>query len=371
MLLCRSAEQNGISYHCDTLVGLDPHRFVRVRSVAGMRHHLVAHGQSVDGIFALSDIEYIVAAYLCRSLRVAVPILMGVFHPRQWESTLDGQTGAHRARVFRRLLRNMPARNIIASSRETIQRCRKLQPQLGSGVHLLLGPLREYPQPEPKRGAGTLKVCTVGRYVDFKVATILAMAGVVAALRRDGVDIEYHVFGEGPSLAALTAGVTMLNVEGCIQIHRPIPTEEFAMVVSRHDLFFGMGGAVVQAAMLGVPAMIAIQGETRPVTYGWFSDYDHSENPMFGDPHEGVKRIDVATLVRRWLAMSLANRGELGERCRRATSVYGGRAAADKILEIAAAAAPNPSEPVTAGDLIRMRLESYWIRWTRRKGFHT
>lgn len=370
-LLCRSQEQNGISYHCDTLVGLDPARFVRLRSVAGARRHLAEQGARVRAIFALSDIEYIVADYLCRSLGLKIPILLGVFHPRQWESTLDGQTGAHRARVFRQLLRGMPAGNVLASSRETIQRCERLQPQLRGGMHLLLGPLREYPRPERKRPTGTMKIGTVGRLVDFKVCTILALAEVVAGLRRSGVALEYHIYGEGPSREDLVAGIAALNVEGCLQLHEPFPTAEFAQVVASHDVFFGMGGAVVQAAMLGVPALIAIQGERRPVSYGWFCDFDHRDNPMFGDPHPGVEPQGLDALLHAWLNVPDAERESLGERCRQATQVFGGRAAAETILAIADAAQPNPSSGVTIWDLIVMRVESYWIRWTQRKGFHT
>lgn len=115
-----------------------------------------------------------------------------------------------------------------------------------------------------------LKICSVGRLVDFKTYNVW-MLDVVKELNEDGYEITYDIYGDGEIKNSLQKkidqqGLTTVNLKGILSYN------SFRKTVKEYDLFVGSGTAIIEAAAIGVPSIIGIERITKPLTYGYLKD---------------------------------------------------------------------------------------------------
>ncbi|MGE4170311.1 MAG: hypothetical protein AB7F28_06295 [Candidatus Margulisiibacteriota bacterium] len=359
----RSQELNGIHEIRRSLPELDP-RFVVAETTRDLIQLLRSKPSAITHLFCLSSTDALIGIWVLQRLKKNIPVLMGVYHPQQWEVMLNQHYSKTRASIFQNILAHTPASAIVYNSQTAYASCMQRYPIPGNPLFSFGASRFNGANQALKRPSKTaLSVITVGRYVDFKLYSILHMMTVIDQLNTEGLESHYHIHGEGPSKPTLENAIAKLRYPERIHLHNALPPAEFAKTVANHDLFFGMGFALCHAAMMGLPALIAIQSEEGPKTYGFFSAFDHEKTPMFGDPTEGALPLDLETEVRRFCALSDDKKINLGLACKAASTPYLGSTVAKKLADICAKVPLVQYPVISMLDILKIRLESYWSRF--------
>jgi glycosyltransferase involved in cell wall biosynthesis len=120
------------------------------------------------------------------------------------------------------------------------------------------------PRTEPADD-GVLRVLCVGRLVADKGQSLLVEA--VARLRRDGVPVEAHLVGDGPSRPRIEQAVQRLGVQDAVHLHGSVGQDRIRELYAAADVFclptFAEGVPVVlmEAMAMEVPVITtAVQG---------------------------------------------------------------------------------------------------------------
>ncbi len=370
VILCRAREMNGISYLSRMFSKTDPN-VIWADSVFSFILIIVSNRRKIRSIIAMSDIEAIIAVCFTNILRMKVPILVGVFHPMQWHATLNSNISKRKVKVLNRFLDSLEPSNVLVTSSATINSCASFRLKFQNGCHKLIGPISLPGNENVIHRNLKHSVVTVGRYVDFKVSTILAMINTIESLLAIGWDIEYHIYGDGPSRQKIIDRITNSEYFGKFHVHGLLPLEDFREVVSKHTVFFGMGTALYQAAMSGIPAIIAIQGETDSTCYGLLTDHDHNIEPVFGDPSPFIKICNLESVLTYVLNLNLQEWVKLAENSRKICVPYSATRSIESLNSAVNNAVWLSNSKVTLFDLLIIRLQSIWSKLIKRNYLHT
>lgn len=112
------------------------------------------------------------------------------------------------------------------------------------------------------------RVVSIGRINSFKTYNF-QFPRVINDLAAKGLQIEYHIYGDGDQRLALEAYIRELGCVSQIYLHGSIDYARLSEVLEDAWLFVGSGTAIIEAAGCGVPALIGIESEPRPQTYGF------------------------------------------------------------------------------------------------------
>jgi len=91
----------------------------------------------------------------------------------------------------------------------------------------------------------------------------------VQVLAEKGLPIEYHIYGDGDQFQALKAQIRDMGCEQKIHLHGTLEYSRLPEVLRNAWLFVGSGTAIIEAAACGVPALIGVESEPEPRTYGF------------------------------------------------------------------------------------------------------
>lgn len=155
----------------------------------------------------------------------------------------------------------------------------------------------------------TLKLVSVGRLVPFKTYN-LHMIDVVAQLHQLGVSVVYDIYGDGPLEAVMQKKIAEQGLQGVVNLKGLLNYKLFADVISEYDIFVGSGTAIVQAAGLGVSAIVGIENTDTADTYGFLADLDgfsYNEDGLY-------KKKPIVEVLKHYLSISVADRAELSKR---------------------------------------------------------
>ena len=194
-------------------------------------------------------------------------LCLGVYHPREfcWDTTL----GSYGQRLISRVLEKTPKENIIFMNELCKNEHEKILGIDFSGSSII--PLAVNVS-DVLRDAVSLRIVSVGRLVDFKMYNFF-MLDVIKSLRNNtGLDFEYHVYGDGECLEDLLLKVERLGLSQCVFFHGSIPYSQLPNIFKEAWLFVGMGSSLIEAAAYGVPSIIVVESEERPLTYGFIHE---------------------------------------------------------------------------------------------------
>ncbi len=376
VLFCRAKEMNGINLLGNTLAELAPEKFIIEKSLRSLLKFIRKNRRRIKAIYALSDPDFILAIFAARYAQLQCPILLGIYHPQQWLTALDYNYSSVRATLFSKLLRNTPGLNMISSSRTAIQSCKKIFPEIKGEINLIAGPcIVNLPEnavfTKQRDFSKPFSIVTIGRFVDFKLESILAMIDTVDALNEEGLQVQYDIYGEGPSHSKLIDYLRQKKHADEIAVKEAFDFRHFYDVIKSYDMFFGMGSAVIQAAIAGIPPLIAIQGERSPHSYGFFNEFDHEINPMFGDPSDGVPVKSLSEYIKKIIALDNNAYNKLIEQNISAAHAYSPDATIKKIIECVNKAVVLTKVRVSLWDIIMIRLQIYYSRLLGKPAIHT
>lgn len=116
-----------------------------------------------------------------------------------------------------------------------------------------------------------LKIVAVGRLVEFKTYNFF-MVEVIGMLLKQGIDIQFDVYGDGPLKQDVQDKINQENLQDKISLKGTLDYSKFDETIKTYDLFIGSGTAIIQAAALSIPCIVGIENMVKPRTYGYFSD---------------------------------------------------------------------------------------------------
>jgi 1,2-diacylglycerol 3-alpha-glucosyltransferase len=85
-------------------------------------------------------------------------------------------------------------------------------------------------------------------------------------------NLRYDIYGNGPNETKLNNLVAELNLKDNVNFNGSIPYDQFQSTVSGAGLFVGSGTALIEAAAMGIPALVGIESIETAETYGFLSD---------------------------------------------------------------------------------------------------
>jgi len=115
------------------------------------------------------------------------------------------------------------------------------------------------------------KIVSIGNLVNFKTYN-RHIIELMPDLLIKYPNVSYHIYGAGVEELNLRRLVEKLNVGNSVHFNGVIPYSNFDNVVSDAALFVGSGTSLIEAAALGVPALIGIESITTSETYGFLCD---------------------------------------------------------------------------------------------------
>ena len=117
------------------------------------------------------------------------------------------------------------------------------------------------------------RIVSVGNLLDFKSYNWHVISCMPELLSIDP-QFRYEIYGEGPCEQSLREFAANLGVSEAVEFKGRIKYSQFSVVMEDAFLFVGSGTAIIEAAALGVPALIGIESTKKPITYGFLCDID-------------------------------------------------------------------------------------------------
>lgn len=165
-----------------------------------------------------------------------------------------------------------------------------------------------------KRETIKYKIVSIGRLADFKTYN-LYMLDVINLFRTENINIEYHIYGTGMLEHQINEKINNLNLQNCVTLHPTIDYSLFSKVISDAYVFIGMGTAAIEAALYGVPSIVAIANSEEAITYGLVN-----ELPDYncGEPISNFKYKSVYSLLKSLFDLNELEYSELSKNSRTA-----------------------------------------------------
>ncbi len=127
-----------------------------------------------------------------------------------------------------------------------------------------------------------LRIVSVGRLVNFKTYN-LWMIDVIKSLENK-INVEFYIYGSGPLEQEMIEKIERNNLKNKIFLKGSLPYSELKNTISKYDIFIGSGTVIVEASSLGIPSIVGIESEVKPVSYGFVSNisgYSYNEDNLY------------------------------------------------------------------------------------------
>lgn len=244
----------------------------------------------IERIYCFGPLQMIIGLWLKQRIYPSSRVLIGTYHPREYYSTRNPKP--HLQRVIEELVNYFPDQNILFMNSACKEQHAKALGRDFAQASIIPIPV-DFEQSSPKAKGLIKKIVSIGRIVNFKRYNF-AMIGVMEELKAGGYDFEYHIYGDGEEFAELAEAVKASPVRQHIYLHGPLDYAKLPQILQESFLYVGMGTTVVEAASLGVPALIAIESEAKALTYGLFGQTDASN---LGEKSDTLTKYSLAEKI--------------------------------------------------------------------------
>lgn len=271
--------------------------------------------------------------------------------------------------LLRDTMRNEPVNNLVFMNEE----CRR---NWSAGLERDLSACRIVPLPVeardrvPYRRSRPARIVSIGRIDDGLKLYNWNLIKPLKTLRDGGVDLRWHIYGGGRSdqIASLEAAIDEAGCRDFIVYEGELAYEDMERVLADTDVFVGMGTAAVEAASMGVPAVVARAYDQEPTSYGFLYELPFGN---VGEEIVGRESVPIVDFMRSALTMADAEYVELREQCVQAAGEYEMGPSVERLLW--------RDGGVSTGEGARARLASRWAgagwlllrTWGRLKGAAT
>lgn len=229
--------------------------------------------------------------------------------------------------------------SILCMSEEQIS---EFQRHYGQDRNPIFWPL---PVEDPSKNGGPRtprwgSIVSIGRLAPMKEYN-LYMIDVIARLRQKGYPVTWTVFGDGELVADMRTRISTLGLGEAIALKGNLAYTQFAAAMQNAYLFVGMGTSIIEAALCGVPGVVALAHDRSGVSYGSLYTL------RFGSCGEKTNAAPTTTVeaeIERLLKLQWHEYESEIKKTREYASSYTMDHSMDRFLEIVA----NASAPKTA-----------------------
>lgn len=142
----------------------------------------------------------------------------------------------------------------------------------------------------------SFRIVSIGNLVEFKTYNEHIIRALPTLLETTP-GLRYDVYGEGSNEGFLRNLVEELGLNERVQFHGVIGYSKFGSALENSTLFVGSGTALIEAAALGVPAMIGIESVVLPETYGFISEI---QGFSYNEDVPCIPKISIISLLARF-----------------------------------------------------------------------
>ena len=164
------------------------------------------------------------------------------------------------------LQRNFADSSILCMDEEQICQFRRQYGQHRNPTFWPL-PIDDPSKHGPVRSPEWGHIVSVGRLEPMKEYNFY-MIDVIAKLRQKGYPVTWTVFGEGSFADAMQVQINALGLNEAIDLKGKLAYSNFAAAMQHAYLFVGMGTSIAEAALCGVPGVVALAHDMSGATYG-------------------------------------------------------------------------------------------------------
>jgi len=164
------------------------------------------------------------------------------------------------------LRRGFADNSILCMSREQIAELRRYYGQHRNPIFWPL-PVEDPGKDGPARTPTWGRIVSIGRLEPMKEYN-LYMIDVVARLRKKGLPVTWTVFGDGVLADAMKSRISAVGLGNAIEMKGRIVYSRIAEALRDAYVFVGMGTAIIEAALCGVPGPVALAYEEDGLSYG-------------------------------------------------------------------------------------------------------
>lgn len=269
-------------------VHIAEHRFM-LRAMPSLRALDLPH---VDVIYCCSLSALMLGVLVQNKLQPGAKLVVGVYHPREycWPRGRRGVEGT----FARKLLHRIPFQNVVfATDGMARQTATCLGRDFSSApvVPLTIERVPERPQRTP---LGVRKIVSVTRTTPY-YPLHRHMIDVIEQLVREGHAVEYHAYGAGSELETLREIVRRRQLDHHVFFHGSVAYESLPDVFADAFLYIGLGTSLLEAAVRGIPALVAIDCSDSPTTYGFLHEMAGND---LGGYVPGLARTRIVDRIR-------------------------------------------------------------------------
>jgi glycosyltransferase involved in cell wall biosynthesis len=207
-----------------------------------------------------------IASVLSSGLSPAPKVVFGNYYPYVIPESRNPLKHAMFKLFLLNLRRNFNDESILCMSKEQISEFK-----LHYGAHrnpkFWPLPVEDPSLDAPPRAPRFGHIVSIGRLAPMKEYN-LYMIDIIARLRQQGYPVRWTVYGQGDFAGPMKTRIAELGLEGAVELKGTLPYAQFAEALHDAYLFVGMGTASVEAALCGVPTVVALAHDTTGITYG-------------------------------------------------------------------------------------------------------
>jgi len=224
----------------------------------------------LDVIYSFESITCWLATLIHKNLKYKPVFLTGVYQPNGFYSASEKKS----TRYFPKVINKLVTKVLPKQSFLFMNELNRSSVSNNLGVDLFKGkimplPVSIVPEVEiSKRKPKKYKIISIGRITYFKIY-IFALLDVIKVLKNQNIEVEYDIYGHGPLETELINKIKLLQLESNVFFKGKLAYNDMAKVLSNAYLFIGMGTSLVEAAMCGVPSIVAIFNNTNTTCYGF------------------------------------------------------------------------------------------------------
>lgn len=198
-----------------------------------------------------------------------IKTLIGIYHINEFD--FSSHKGWYFHRLTTRLMNDLPAQNLLMYNEAIRSNYSDAYSQkFINNTIITLGVDVEKVE-DLWVGQQNNRIVSIGRLTEWKRYNY-AMIDVIHDYKNKGIIYSYDSYGDGVSRDQLVATVEKLGLSDQIKFHLPVPYEEFTSVIKNSLLFIGAGTALIEASACGLPSLIGIENESKPISYGFLHD---------------------------------------------------------------------------------------------------
>lgn len=242
-------------------------------NIDGLKDIIIKHDSSVHvmGVFGLLFINNVV-----HKMNLMVKVSVGIYHQNEFMFNSKWYFTKFAHKVFKKIGSN----GVVFLNEANINSYSKFfNIDYSSATLVPVG--IELPLPRGVCYGSSLsrRIVSIGNLYNFKTYNHHIITIMPRLIKLDP-EFSYEIYGHGPYEKELREKVEKLGIVDRVKFNGRIPYSEFAAVLHGAFMFVGSGTAVVEAAALGVPAMIGIESSKQAITYGFLNEingYSYNE----------------------------------------------------------------------------------------------